>query len=78
MVDGTIQAINRESVRWQAVQRFYNETLMNTCRSVRALCIDLASEIKFAPEDFSDLLHTTASGSRKIGVLLADKLKDRL
>lgn len=78
VIDGVTQAIDLESVRWQAVQRLYNETLMSTCRAMRAICVDLASMIKFEPEDFSDLLHTTASGSRKIGELLADRLKDRI
>jgi hypothetical protein len=63
-------------VRWQVVQLLYNETMMTTCRDVPTICIDLASAIKFVSEDFSDLLHTTASGSRKIGELLADRLKD--
>lgn len=76
VIDGVTMANNSESVRWQAVQLLYNETMMTTCRDVRAICIDLASEIKFTPEDFSDLLHTTASGSRKIGELLADRLKN--
>lgn len=78
VIDGVTQAINRESVRWQAVQRLYNATLMTACRATGGICIDLASEIIFVPEDFSDLLHTTASGSRKIGRYLAAKLKDQI
>jgi len=78
VIDGVIQAANPESVRWQAVQRLYNAAMMTACRAVSAICIDLAEKIIFVPEDFSDLLHTTASGSRKIGRFLAAKLKDQI
>lgn len=53
----------------------YNRVLMEFCASVEAICIDLASELKFGLEDFYDRIHTTPGGSRKIGKFLSNKLR---
>ena len=52
----------------------YNRVLMEFCISVNAICMDLAKELTFNLEDFYDRIHTTPSGSRKIGAYLSEKM----
>jgi lysophospholipase L1-like esterase len=54
----------------------YNAELLRFCAKARAICIDLARELKFGPGDFYDAVHMTPQGSRRIGLFLAQKLKD--
>ena len=51
---------------------------MNVCREAGAICIDLASMIEFQDEDFYDRIHSTPAGTKKIGLFLFEKLKDKL
>jgi len=51
----------------------YNQVLLEFCTEKDALCIDLASEVSFDTADFYDAIHTTPSGSRRIGEYLAAK-----
>lgn len=51
-----------------------NKTTMEQCRKCEAICIDLAEEIEFEDGDFYDFLHTTPSGSEKIGKVIAQNL----
>ena len=53
----------------------FNETTLAVCRDLAVLCLDLARELDFDREDFYDHIHTTPSGSRKIGDYLYDRLK---
>ena len=50
----------------------YNDRLLKFCREVGALCVDLAGNLSFEASDFYDAIHTTPSGSRKIGEYLGD------
>lgn len=52
----------------------YNSATMAFCRSVQGICIDLAATLKLGTGDFYDVMHTTPSGSRKIGEFLAHEL----
>lgn len=52
----------------------FNPALLDFCAEKRAACIDLAAELQFKPGDSYDSLHTTPSGSRRIGEYLAGKL----
>ncbi|MEM7121863.1 MAG: GDSL-type esterase/lipase family protein [Pseudomonadota bacterium] len=54
--------------------RAYNDVLLAFCRDVGAICIDLAGELVFDTQDFYDAIHTTPSGSRRIGTYLAEQL----
>jgi hypothetical protein len=54
----------------------YNAELLAFCREVDAICIDLAGELVFDLQDFYDAIHTTPSGSRKIGEFLANEWPD--
>jgi len=68
-----VKGSNADLIYLQMIE--YNRVLMESCASVEAICIDLASELKFGLEDFYDSIHTTPSGSRKIGKFLANKLR---
>ncbi len=56
----------------------YNDVLLAFCREAGAICIDLAGELVFETRDFYDAIHTTPSGSRKIGTYLAEQLPARV
>jgi hypothetical protein len=56
----------------------YNAELLAFCREVDTICIDLAGELAFDIQDFYDAIHTTPSGSRKIGEFLASKWPDAI
>lgn len=48
---------------------------MDECRKANAICIDLMAELDFdLAADFYDSMHTTASGSRRIGIYFHDRL----
>jgi hypothetical protein len=53
----------------------FNQATMETCRVLRALCLDLAREVEFAEEDFYDRVHNTPTGAGKIADYLFSKLK---
>jgi hypothetical protein len=53
--------------------RYYNAELLAFCAETGAICIDLAAELEFEIGDFYDAIHTTPSGSRKIGAYLAEQ-----
>ncbi len=44
-------------------------------RETRALRIDLAAEIEFAPGDFHDAVHATPRGSQRVGEFLHERLR---
>jgi hypothetical protein len=56
--------------------QLYNGELLAFCREAGAICIDLAGELAFEPQDFYDAIHTTPGGSRRIGEYLAKKWPD--
>lgn len=58
--------------------KLFNARTMAVCRAVGGICVDLAAELRPAPEDFYDRVHTRPSGSRKIGLYLYSRLKDKL
>jgi|TARA_B100000959_G_C14906369_1_gene593161 hypothetical protein len=49
---------------------------MKTCQVIDAICIDIANELFFVDGDHYDGIHTTPTGSEKIGRYLHSKLKD--
>lgn len=51
-----------------------NRRTMAVCRDVKAICIDLASELFFDDGDHYDQLHTSPKGSEKMGKYLYGKL----
>jgi lysophospholipase L1-like esterase len=73
--DGRAFATKPRALADRAVLNFFNATTMRVCREENAICIDLAREIELVPEDFTDPIHTNASGSRKIGEYLYGRLK---
>ena len=52
-----------------------NGRTMSVCRDVKAVCIDLASELFFADGDHYDVVHTSPKGSEKMGKYLFEKLR---
>lgn len=60
-------------------QSAFNAAAMRACRAKPgAICIDLGAELRFGDNDFYDWVHTTASGSVRIGEYLARELKSRI
>ena len=56
------------------------DTTLEVCRAVRAVCVDLAGELRGAFEagDFYDFAHFTPAGAAKIGDYLYRTLRDEL
>jgi len=52
-----------------------NARLMRVCAALKAVCIDLESELKFEPSEFYDFVHNTPAGAEKIGAYLYRELK---
>jgi hypothetical protein len=48
------------------------------CAELKLTCVDLATKIDFAEEDFYDAIHTTPKGSKKIAEFLYDALADKI
>jgi hypothetical protein len=59
-----------------ADQMAINRKTMQVCGELKAICIDLASDVFFGENDTYDFFHTTPPGSRRIGLYLYEKLKD--
>lgn len=74
-IAGRNHATNSNALVNRQIQNLYNGTTMHTCRSVQAICIDLADEIELSAKDFTDPIHTNPSGSAKIGEFLYHELK---
>jgi hypothetical protein len=82
-VDGTtfgIQGTESNGVDVFIITRLFNETTMETCRALRAICVDLATDLRpeLTDRDFYDFSHTTPSGAAKIGAYLYRSLRDEL
>jgi len=71
--DGLEVVANSNAARIYREMQGYNAELLAFCKEVHAICIDLAGELTFDVQDFYDAIHTTPSGSRKIGEYLAKK-----
>ena len=54
----------------------FNRALMDVCREVGGICVDLAAGIEFGDGDYWDWEHTTPQGSAKIGAYLCRVLTD--
>ena len=66
-------------VDYFTIERVVGDAIMQQCNAVKAICIDLAKEIKFdLRRDFYDGAHTTAAGSRVIGEYLYRALADKI
>ena len=52
----------------------YNRTLMDACRELGAICVDLAANIEITDGDYFDWEHTTPDGSAKIALQLCRML----
>jgi hypothetical protein len=61
---------------WAVELRSVNAATQAVCADYANVCqfFDLGGAMIFDAADFYDLVHTTPSGSRKIGIFLADKL----
>lgn len=69
-----------DGVRINGVDVYYmmeafNNVLMDGCGEVGGICINLAAELQFEDSDFYDFVHTTPSGSEKIGKYLYKQLQ---
>jgi hypothetical protein len=75
LVDGKVRGVSIDAVRaWYVLDLFNRETLA-ACRDTRSVCVDLAAELEFDNRDFYDHVHTTPTGSRRIGDYLFAKLR---
>jgi len=52
----------------------YHEVTRRHCREKNLLCVDVSRKVEVAPGDFFDVMHTTPSGSQKIGQEICNKL----
>lgn len=69
----------KTSLDGYAVQNAFNGAAMRACaEKAEAICIGLGSDLRFGDNDFYDWVHTTASGSGRIGDYLFDRLKGRI
>lgn len=61
---------------WAVALRSVNGATREVCEGAADICrfVDLAGGVTFEPADFYDLVHTTASGAKKIGAFLAEQL----
>ncbi len=55
-----------------------NRATLEICAKMKLTCVDLAREISFQDGDFYDQIHTSPSGSRRIGEFIYQKLKNKL
>lgn len=76
--NGIWYATGSRAIKRQSVLSLYNQKMLSVCRNVGGICIDLAGAIKLRATDFSDDMHTNVDGSRKIGIFLANQLKDHI
>ena len=56
----------------------HNRSVMKVCKKIDAICIDLFAKLRFDDGDHYDTIHTTPSGSYKIGKFLLEQLHDRV
>lgn len=56
----------------------FNEAMLEVCRRLGAICVDLAGELALGSDDYYDLTHNTPEGAEKIGAYLAAKLADEV
>jgi hypothetical protein len=66
------------SDNFDVLMRLYNETTLANCAEIGVTCVDLATRIDFAEDDFYDAIHTTPRGSKKIAKFLYGELADKL
>jgi hypothetical protein len=61
---------------WAVALRSINAATREACEEAADIChfVDVADKVTFEPEDFYDLVHSTASGAKKIGAFLAEHL----
>ncbi|CAA7622728.1 GDSL-type esterase/lipase family protein [Magnetospirillum sp. UT-4] len=78
VVDGKVLGVasteGRNGVDNYRLLARFNQATREVCRDEGLLCLDLARELTFETGDFYDLLHTSPSGSEKIGRWLHAKL----
>ena len=58
-----------------SIMRAFNNVSMEVCRKRKAICLDLARDLIFGPEDFYDLVHNNPRGTRKIAQYLYTHLE---
>lgn len=51
-----------------------NRKLLDYCREKKAVCFDLAGDIRFDDSEFYDFLHTAPKGAEKVGRYVAQRL----
>ena len=71
-IDGQV---NQKDLLDHATLLSHNQTAMVVCQKLNAICIDLAEKLRLDVEDYYDSIHTTPSGSAKIGRFLFQILK---
>lgn len=80
-ITGLAKVADYEGAQYNGVDMYYMNKLlsmktMSICNEVSgAICIDLESELELEQKDFYDSAHNTPSGANKIGLFLADKIK---
>lgn len=53
----------------------FNRRMMDVCKTVKAVCVNLAHELTFQDGDFYDHYHNTDTGAERIGVYLEGRLR---
>ena len=63
---GVLFSTDREATKSRQIQTLYNHEMLRVCRSLKAICIDLANKILLLETDFFDRIHTPPGRSDKI------------
>ena len=67
---------SKQEKQWSyQLVRSFNNMSMHVCKSYKAICIDLARDLVFHPDDYYDHVHNTPNGTYKIAQYLYIQLK---
>ena len=76
---GEYNGENYNGVDYYIMSRLINKETIDVCEEIRGICLDLDSEINYdLDNDFYDRLHTTPSGSKKIGDFIYQSIHKRI
>jgi hypothetical protein len=76
---GQYRGKNYNGVDYYIMSRLINKETIDVCEEIRGICLDLDSEINYdLDNDFYDRLHTTPSGSKKIGDFIYQSIHKRI
>ena len=75
---GRLVVTNTNGVDYYLMLSLFNRAMLQVCRAVEGICIDLAGELQFQTGDFYHHTHNASRGTERIGAYLFRKLRERL